>query len=425
MRTASRLLTSSFGSAFAAVVVTTALTVALTFLLANVAGAYGLTLFLGVPFSLGLISSVVYGWEQPRDIGECVMVAVIAVVIGSLAVMAVALEGAICLIMAAPITLGLAVAGALVGHRIQRHGPPRPPVVGAFLMLAPALFGGETLRAPEPPLRSVTTQVVVDAPPDVVWRHVVAVDRLPKPRELVFRVGIAYPTQATIEGTGVGAIRRCTFTTGDFVEPITVWRPGRRLEFRVASQPEPMKELSPYRKVNAPHLQSFLVSERGRFDLRPLPGGRTLLVGTTWYRNRMWPQRYWGLWSDALVHRIHGRVLRHIAARAEAHRSNKGFTSDVGFSFQAGNRFESVSAVAYDLRRTNGFLVADSRGRVLGKVESPMYGTRPDAPDALAVRKGFFARRRHLVPADAIHEIDRGSGVIELRVPRESIRSFL
>ena len=71
-----------------------------------------------------------------------------------------------------------------------------------------------------------------------------------------------------------------------------------------------------------------------------------------------------------------------------------------------------MSALAYDLRRTQGFLVADSRGRVLGKVESPMYGSRPDEPDALAVRNGFFGRRRHMVPADAISDIDRGSGVI-------------
>ena len=84
-----------------------------------------------------------------------------------------------------------------------------------------------------------------------------------------------------------------------------------------------------------------------------------------------------------------------------------------------------MSALAYDLTRTTGFLVADSRGRVLGKVESPMYGTRPDTPDALAVRKGFFARRRHLVPAEAIQEIDRSSGVIGLSIPREKIRSFL
>jgi len=53
-----------------------------------------------------------------------------------------------------------------------------------------------------------------------------------------------------------------------------------------------------------------------------------------------------------------------------------------------------------------------------------MYGTGPDQPDALAVRTGIFARRR-LVPAEAIAEIDSVSGVIGLRVERESIRTFL
>lgn len=84
-----------------------------------------------------------------------------------------------------------------------------------------------------------------------------------------------------------------------------------------------------------------------------------------------------------------------------------------------------MSALAYDLRRTAGYLVADKRGRVVGKVESPMYGTSPDVPDALAVRSGFLSRRRRLVPADTIDQIDGASGVIGLRVAREDILSFL
>jgi hypothetical protein len=83
-----------------------------------------------------------------------------------------------------------------------------------------------------------------------------------------------------------------------------------------------------------------------------------------------------------------------------------------------------VSSVA-DLTTTSGFLVADRRGRIVGRVECPMYGTRPDEPDALAVRSGFFSRRRKLVPADTIEQIDGLSGVIGLRVERESIRKFL
>ena len=78
-----------------------------------------------------------------------------------------------------------------------------------------------------------------------------------------------------------------------------------------------------------------------------------------------------------------------------------------------------------DLRRTIGYLVADVRGRVVGRVECPMYGKAPDVPDALAVRSGLLSRRRRLVPAEAIHEIDGSSGVVGLNVARETIRPFL
>jgi hypothetical protein len=81
--------------------------------------------------------------------------------------------------------------------------------------------------------------------------------------------------------------------------------------------------------------------------------------------------------------------------------------------------------VAIDLRGTTGYLVADARGRVVGKVECPMYGTSPETPDALAVRSGFLSRRRRLVPAESIELIDGGSRVIGLRIDRESIRTFL
>ena len=84
-----------------------------------------------------------------------------------------------------------------------------------------------------------------------------------------------------------------------------------------------------------------------------------------------------------------------------------------------------MSALPLNLTATTGFLVADNRGRVVGKVECPMYGTLPDVPDALSVRAGFFSRHRRLVPADTIEQIDGTARVIGLRVDRESIRTFL
>ena len=84
-----------------------------------------------------------------------------------------------------------------------------------------------------------------------------------------------------------------------------------------------------------------------------------------------------------------------------------------------------MSALAVDLRRTAGFLVADAKGRVVGTVECPMYGTSPEMPDALSVRSGWLARRRRIVPAESIEQLVNGSKVIGLRVDREAIKTFL
>ena len=79
----------------------------------------------------------------------------------------------------------------------------------------------------------------------------------------------------------------------------------------------------------------------------------------------------------------------------------------------------------FDLRRTIGYLVADAKGKIVGRVECAMYGSARDVPDALSVRSGFLSRRRRLVPAATIQEIDGSSGVVGLNVERESIRAFL
>jgi hypothetical protein len=84
-----------------------------------------------------------------------------------------------------------------------------------------------------------------------------------------------------------------------------------------------------------------------------------------------------------------------------------------------------MSALAVDLRRTAGFLVADAQGRLVGRVECPMYGTSPETPDALSVKSGWLGRRRRLVAVESIEQVDDGAKVIGLRVDREAVRTFL
>lgn len=74
-----------------------------------------------------------------------------------------------------------------------------------------------------------------------------------------------------------------------------------------------MHEWSPYRHVHPPHLDGYLRSKRGEFRLVPLPNGRTRLEGRTWYELDLAPSGYFALWSHWAIHRIHARVLEHIA----------------------------------------------------------------------------------------------------------------
>jgi hypothetical protein len=115
----------------------------------------------------------------------------------------------------------------------------------------------------------------------------------------------------------VGAVRHCVFSTGEFVEPIIVWDEPHLLKFGVTSQPRVMDEWSLYRNLRPRHLENYLVSREGQFLLKRLPNGRTKLEGTTWYRNRFWPEQYWRVWSDYIIHTIHERVLVHIKSLSE------------------------------------------------------------------------------------------------------------
>ena len=66
-----------------------------------------------------------------------------------------------------------------------------------------------------------------------------------------------------------------------------------------------------------PQKAAFCQPYDEKSGLTPLPGGRTRLEGTTWYRHRLRPAAYWKVWSDEIIHQIHLRVLRHIKISAE------------------------------------------------------------------------------------------------------------
>jgi uncharacterized membrane protein YhaH (DUF805 family) len=315
-----RVLDAQRGHAFRSALLGVGFGLSLAILMVGVSvmafGEYGTTLFVATPFVMGAASAYVFNLDARRSAGATMGVATLAVAAAGGAILLIALEGVLCLLMAAPPAILMALMGAWLGRALARRPSLGTRGIAMVVVPLPLLAALETTR-PAPSLEEVRTTVEVTAPPEAVWRHVVTFSELPEPPAWLFRLGIAYPRRATITGRGVGAQRRCEFSTGAFLEPITAWEEPSRLAFDVAAQPPPLTEWSPYRHVAAPHLDGYLVVHGGEFRLRPLPGGRTLLEGRTFYRLRVFPTAYWSLWSDALIHAIHRRVLEHIQRLAE------------------------------------------------------------------------------------------------------------
>ena len=276
---------------------------------------YGIALFILTPLFIGAGSTILYGLKKGIAYKQSWQIGFLTLGVYTAGLLIFAIEGLICIGMAAPIGLLLTWVGSAIGYVIINKTPNKALTTMLILIgIIPTMAFIEIDN--KPTLNSVLTSIEINADPHTVWKNVVEFPQLDEPTEFIFKLGIAYPINAKIEGTGVGAVRHCNFTTGSFVEPITVWDEPRLLKFTVLEQPEPMKELS-FWDIDAPHLHDYFVSKQGQFKLTALPNGNTLLEGTTWYYHNIGPRLYWQIWSDLVIHKIHERVLTHIKKKAE------------------------------------------------------------------------------------------------------------
>ena len=304
-------------SIFFALMSSVGLTLLMLWLGVYVLKGYGFALFFGTPFLIGVVNAYLYNYRQLYTMRGTIGMACLGLLLSGCALLLFALEGIICLLMASPLAFGLGCIGAAIGYAISQNYHSKVLHVTMSVLLLPLLAVTEQAVAPSP-LYEIVTTIEINAPPAQVWPNVVGFSDLPEAREWWFNAGIAYPQRARIEGSGVGAVRYCEFSTGPFVEPVEIWDEPRLLRFRVTENPAPMHEWSPYREVLPKHLDGFLVSKRGQFRLVRLSNGHTMLEGTTWYQHGLWPAEYWRWWSDAIIHRIHLRVLRHVRMLAES-----------------------------------------------------------------------------------------------------------
>lgn len=271
---------------------------------------YGWYIFLALPLVLGAGVSAYATKKHDVSVGKILATTALSNAVACVSLLLLAVEGLICLVMALPITTVGMLVGVFLGRFASRRGKAAfgsRVTIGIVPVILAVVDGSNH----EPIVRTVHSSVEIPAPPHVVWQSVVAIPPLAEPTELVFRAGVAYPTHVTLRDTGVGALRICHFSTGDFVEPITIWQPPSRLAFSVQRMPETMRELSPW-DIHPEHLHGYFVTTNGSFRLESLPNQTTRLTGSTTYYHSIQPEWYWRMWSEHIIASIHQRVLYHI-----------------------------------------------------------------------------------------------------------------
>ena len=104
---------------------------------------YGIALFIAVPFLVGFVAVLVMGVADPVTAYQAFGVSTLAVVVLGLMLIAFAMEGAVCLVMALPVAVPLAICGGMAAYLLQRGPAAHHPAT--FLLLIGLTPFGATL----------------------------------------------------------------------------------------------------------------------------------------------------------------------------------------------------------------------------------------------------------------------------------------
>jgi hypothetical protein len=306
-RNASHIAQGTFAGV--AIIVLAVLISAVTF------GAYGWGLFVGTPFLAGFTTGYLANRDALLTKIETMILVGASGLLGTLALLMLALEGLACILLIAPLAGAVAVTGGLLGRALAKVGHWRgKPLVSVAIL--PLLFA---MEAAMPPSLSMVAEQAIDiaAPPEAVWQALISSEPIGLAPGLVGQAGLAYPLRGRLTAERQGAERIGEFSTGTARERITGWEPGRRLAFEVLTQPPAMEEMSPYRRVHAPHVEGYFDTSWTSFELEPLPGGGTRLTARAAHELRIDPAIYWEPIARWAIHLNVSRVLQDLKGKAE------------------------------------------------------------------------------------------------------------
>ena len=175
-----------------AVGITVAISILLTLLGIYFYRDYGIALFILTPFFMGACPAILYGSKKQINKIEAWKIAFLSLLVFTIGLLFFAIEGLICIVMAAPIAILFNWIGSLIGYFIvSKTGKSSFVVILVLFSAIPTTAFIEKDIKPE--LTSVVSSIEIEADLSVVWSNVVEFPELSDPNEFIFKTGIAYP----------------------------------------------------------------------------------------------------------------------------------------------------------------------------------------------------------------------------------------
>jgi hypothetical protein len=275
-----------------------------------------------MPFGLGCVAVYFAEVGEAQPIWRWIILPWLSLAGAFIATMVALLEGAICVLMLAPLALVLASLGGLLGGiagRMIRSRRMRLSMMACVMVLP---FFTATWERPvfyQLELRRVENVIDIKASPEVIWQNIervraIRTEELPK--SWTRKIGFPDPVEATLSHEGVGGVRNASFTGGlSFIETVDVWDPQRRLGFSIAADTDkiPATTLDEHVRVGGPYFDVL----HGEYRLEPLGNGVTRLHLSSQQRVSTDFNWYAHLWTDAVMSDLQRRILHVIRQRCE------------------------------------------------------------------------------------------------------------
>ncbi|MCB0164227.1 MAG: hypothetical protein KDI79_08385 [Anaerolineae bacterium] len=232
-------------------------------------------------------------------------------------------EAWICVVMALPVFFTMSTVGGLLmcwfltAFDASTKSQTTLAVVLLVLPFMIAPIEGQLPR--QDTLRTVHTQIEVEAEPAAVWQQITRVAEITEAEHhfsFFHLAGLPRPQSATLTYDGVGGVRHGQWENGlAFVERISQWQPNESYVMQMEADTRAVTGTSlPLQEIGGRYFDVVA----GKYAIEPVGDKGVILHFTSTYRLNTRFNFYSSLWTDFFMRDVQMYILEIMKARAEA-----------------------------------------------------------------------------------------------------------